>query len=364
MRRLLVLLVAAALLGFGAAASCRRIPPDHIGVRVLNVGGDTTKGLVPQDFDAGFYRSIWLWERWDTLPRAVQKVSFTDLTDQRGSLDGPSISAKTKDGDSVSVEASILVRIAEGKGHVVYVDSGPGENFIRLARDLSAPEIANTVATMRTEDIYDKKRRREAVTSLYERLRTKLLTQKSLELVSVELTEVRFDAKYEEQLRKKKVNSENKRLEVSLQEKATQGGERDKIIQTTDNLVKEIQNRLKNKQSDISVNTLKRKQEIESEALKKAETRKAEALQAKLGMAAEGSQKLKEAEAYAADLQRRALEPDQGNYVAYVTAQNFPVKSVTMPSVGVDWLSPIRLAAQAGAFLQAAGATPSSPPKN
>jgi hypothetical protein len=47
------------------------------------------------------------------------------------------------------------------------------------------------------------------------------------------------------------------------------------------------------------------------------------------------------------------------NYVAYIAAQNFPVKSVLMPSLGIDWFSPMSLAQFVGA---AAGA--SSQPAN
>ena len=43
------------------AAGCGEHPPDRpdeIGIRVVNVGSD--KGLVKKDFDAGFYRNLWL----------------------------------------------------------------------------------------------------------------------------------------------------------------------------------------------------------------------------------------------------------------------------------------------------------------
>ena len=134
MRWLAWLLVAIGLVGFLGAANCKRIAPDEIGIRTIS--GST--GLMHEDYDAGFYRAIWLVDLWETLPRSVQKVSFTDRSDLRGPTDASMVEAKTIDGDSVSIEASVLFRIQEGQGHVVYEQARTTEGFLRLARSLAS----------------------------------------------------------------------------------------------------------------------------------------------------------------------------------------------------------------------------------
>jgi regulator of protease activity HflC (stomatin/prohibitin superfamily) len=337
--------------GFLVGASCRRIAPDQIGLRTMNVG--ESKGLVQRDFDPGFYRSLWLVESWDTLPRSVQRVTFTNRVDLRGPDDAPAIEAKTIDGYSVTVEATVLFRIAQGKGHVVYRDSGPGDEFKRRARELAAPEIAQAFATLRTEAIFDREKRRAPFEQMESGLRERLLNLKSFELVNLAITYVAFDPKYEEELEKKKVANQKKLLATSQQRLAEEQGIKDKIVQETDNKVKQIQNELANQQREIKAANDNEKAKVIADATLKAFAIRAAANEHELKAQAEGSKLVKEAEAYSLDLERKALGDRAANWIAYKAAQSFPVKSVTMSSLGIDWFDPVSLAQKVGAILQA-----------
>lgn len=342
-----------------AAASIRRIAPDEIGIRIVNLGPG--KGLVKQDFDAGFYRNIWLLESWDTLPRSVQRVSFTNRADLRGPDDLPAIEAKTKDGDRIVIEATVLFRILAGKGHVVYQDSGKGDAFKRVARDIAGAEIPAAFAVLGTEKIYDETERRRAYDQLTQSLGTRLANLRNLELVNVAITEVSYDPKYEEQLERKKLADQKKLLENSLTIKATELGKKNATIQETDNKVKGIQNTTQNEVKRLNATNAKAIEVVRAEATRESGRIKSEGTQYRALKDAEGYQAVREADAYAIQRQREALGDHGENYVAYVTAQNFPVKQVIMPSVGIDWLSPLSLARFAGALVEAA--SPAGDPK-
>ncbi len=361
MRFLAWILVAIGLAGFLGAANCKRVAPDEIGIRTIS----GSKGLVRQDYDAGFYRAIWLVDLWETLPRSVQKVSFTDRSDLRGPNDAAMVEAKTIDGDSVSIEASVLFRIQEGQGHVVYEQARTTEGFLRLARSLASQDFPVAFATLRTEQIYDAEARREAYGKLEENLRRKF-AQNHIDLVDIAITGVTFDPKYEEQLEKKKVATQKTELEKSQLRREEETGIKNGIIQKTDNLVKEIDNDLRNQKVEIEANTKKETETIDAEARRIAATKRAQALEHRALAEAAGSQAVKEAEAYSVERKKAAIAGDAANWIAYLAAQNFPVRSVQMPSVGIDWFNPYALSRQVGALLDTAraGAQPVDPSEN
>ena len=320
------------------AASIRRIAPDEIGIRIVNVGSD--KGLVKKDFDAGFYRNLWLLESWDTLPRSVQRVSFTNRVDGRGPDDQPAIEAKAKEGDRVTVEATVLFRIPDGKGHIVYQDSGKGDAFKRVARDIAGAEIPAAFATLGIEDIYDQEKRRAAYKKLEETLGAKLRDLRNLELVDVAITEVTYDPKYEALLERKKVADQKTLLEASQRKRNEEKNKKDAIVAETVSEVKRIQGDSKNEITRLNADNMREIEGVKAQATKLDGDIRAETNKYKLTNEATGSLANGQAEAYAIQQQREALGENGQNYVAYTTAQNFPVKSVVMSSVGIDWLNP------------------------
>lgn len=345
-----LVLVSAVVLAL--AASIRRIAPDEIGIRIVN--SPFGEGLVAKDFDAGFYRNIFLVESWDTLPRSVQRVVFTNRVDLRGPEDLPSIEAKTRDGDRITVEATVLFRIPDGRGHVVYQDSGRGDAFKRVARDIAGAEIPAAFATLATERIYDKEARRDAYAQLESTLREKLARLRHLELVKILITEVTFDPKYEEQLERKKVAKQREQLETSQKNRVVELNKKLAIIQETDNKVKKIQNDNRATVTTLVAENTREVERIRAEGTRSVGDIEASAKGYKAVKEAEATQLVREAEAYALAKQRAAMGDQGQNYVAYTAAQNFPVKSVVMPSIGIDWFSPMSLARFVGAALQGA----------
>jgi regulator of protease activity HflC (stomatin/prohibitin superfamily) len=329
------------VLSLVVAASVRRIAPDEIGIRIVNIGSD--KGLVKKDFDAGFYRNIWLVETWDSLPRSVQRVTFTNRNDLRGPDDQPAIEAKTKEGDRITVEATVLFRIPDGKGHVVYQDCGRGDAFKRIARDIAGAEIPIAFATLGTEKIYDSEARRGVYEALTKTLGSRLSELRNLELVDIAITEVTYDPNYESRLQRKKVADQKTLLNKSLEIKARVEGEKKTIIQDTDNKVKQIQNDAKNEVTRMDATNLREIERVKAEATEEEGRIKAEGLEYKALREGEGTQAVKEAEAYAVQKSREAMGENGQNIVGYLAAQNFPVKQVIMPSVGIDWFNPMSL---------------------
>jgi hypothetical protein len=351
-RFILKLLGGLLVLALLVSASIRRIGPDEIGLHIVNVGSE--KGLEAVDYDAGFYRSIWLVETWDTLPRSVQKITFTNRTDLRGPDDQPAIEAKTLDGDRVTVEATILFRIEQGKGHNVYQNAGPGDAFRRLARDVSSPLIAQCFATLNTQHIYDMEKRRAAFDKLQSVTLKNELGARNIELVQVAIMEVTYDPKYEEQLERQKVATQKTLLETSQQKQAKEQGLKNKIVQETQNKTQELRGNLKNEKTRLEAENKKQIAQLDSEWQRRVGEIQAEVTLYEKTAEARGVQAKKEAEAYAVKLQKEALGQNGNNVVAYLAAQNFPVKNVTMPSYGIDWFSPLSIAQRLGAMVEMA----------
>lgn len=353
MIRFTILFVSGLLIIALVVSACiKRIAPDEIGIHIMNTGG----GLDKNDYDAGFYRSIWLLETWDTLPRSVQKVSFTNRPDLRGPDDAPAIEAKTADGDRVTVEATVLFRIAPGKGHLVYERVGRGDAFKRLARDLAKPPIVTAFAKLNTQYIYGAASRRATYNDMRDRSLREGLATNGLELVEVSIMEVTYDPKYEAQLERLKVATQKTLLEKSQQSLVKEEGEKKKIIQETDNIVQQLKTELLNTKKTRKAENDLAVAKIDAEWTRTVATKEAGWKQYRGEKEAQGTQAKKEAEAVAVQLQKDAYGENGANVVAYQAAINFPVRNVTMPSFGIDWFSPLAIAQRLGGVLETVGA--------
>ncbi|MBI3817972.1 MAG: hypothetical protein HY286_04715 [Planctomycetes bacterium] len=337
------------------SACIRRIAPDEIGMHTTSNLLWIRGGLDPQDYDAGFYRSIWPFERWETLPRSTQRIAFTNRPDLRGPNDAAAIEAKTLDGDRVTIEAAVLVKIAPGKGHIVFEKVGAGDALRALARDLAKPPIVTVFGTLKTQDIYNAEVRRKAYQSLTTTTLTQLLASNGLELVDVSIMEVTYDPQYEAQLQRQKESTQKTLLEVSQQKLVTEEGEKKKLMQGTDNEVQDLKTQLLNKKLTLKAINDMAIAVLDAESLKRVGEIEADAKQYRGEKEAMGIQANKEAEANAVQLQKDAYGENGANVVAYLAAQNFSVKSVTMPSFGIDWFSPLSIAQHMGAVLESAG---------
>ncbi|MFN0206510.1 MAG: SPFH domain-containing protein [Planctomycetota bacterium] len=340
------------LIALVVSACIRRIGPDEIGLHIMNIGSE--KGLEPKDYDAGFYRSIWLVERWDTLPRSIQKVSYTNRIDLRGPDDQPAIEAKTLDGDRVTVEATIHFRVATGKGHSVYQSAGPGDAFKRLARDVSSPLISAAFATLGTQQIYDKEKRGAVYAKLESDTLRGELEARGLELIRVSILEVTYDPNFEIQFERQKVATQKTLLEKSQKKQAEEQGLKNSIVQEAANEVAKLKIELANEKK-----TREAQNKLDIGAEDAAWAREAgriigEWTTYQKTAEAKGIQAKKEAEAYAVLLQKEAFGDNGSNLVAYHAAQNFSVKNVTMSSLGIDWFSPASIAEKLGAIINAA----------
>lgn len=353
------LLFTGALLIFAliVSACIKRVSPDEIGIHISNKIFllNSQGGLDRADYDAGFYRSIWGLESWDTLPRSAQRIAFTNRIDLRGPEDSPAIDAKTSEGDTLTIEATVLFRIAQGKGHLVYEKFGGGDRFRRLARDLAKPQIVTAFGTLKTQEIYDKEKRQ----AVYKKLESQALRESfeanNFELISVAIMEVSYDPQYEIQLQRKKVATQNELLAKSRTKLAEEEGKKKKIIQETDNEVQKLKIKLSNEKETRKADNDLAVAEIDAAGIREAGEIEREYQTYKGQKEAQGIEAKKSADAYAVQKQKEAYGENGANVVAYIAAKNFPVRSVTMPSFGLDWFNPMAIAQRMGQIVETAG---------
>jgi hypothetical protein len=227
---------------------------------------------------------------------------------------------------------------------------------------VAGAEIPLAFASLATEKIYVAAQRREVYDALETGLREKLMRLRNIEVVRVLVSEISFDPTYEAQLERKKVADQNKLLQDSQKLLKTQIGIKNQIVQETDDKVKKITSDNNNEIKTKNAENLAAVEAINAEAARQDGKIRGETKEYAGAKEAEGVKAVREAEAFAVQRQREAIGENGENYVAYVAAQNFPVKSVVMPSVGIDWFSPHSLARFVGAAMSAAGARDTNSP--
>ena len=355
----IVLKVTLSIAAIAAAAGCARIKPDEIGVRTKNFAGE---GIIPQDYKPGYHRFLWPLDSWHRLPSTVQHIRFAKDSQETWAPQGEPLLITSADGDRVTMEAEVFFRIAEGQANRVLQESGPGERYKEVVRDLAMDEARVHFGALGTEAFYAPESREKTREAAVARLRERLLPR-GIELVDLLVVSVEFDANYENLIKQKKLADQRVELEKSKGRAAEEKGKVSKIAAETAVRVQKVDREAEAEMTRRTTELNLQLGTMKAEADKFAGALRADADLYKSQQEAEGTKLLKGAEAEGSQRLNQALVGEGGrNLVALEAVKKLTVADVTFPSVGYDWFNPYEMATRLGAIADPSAAGQKTPP--
>ena len=182
-------------------ASSLRVPPGKIGVRQIDFGRDA--GIVERDYSSGLQRSFRAWETWHLLDARTEFLRFAWKSEggHRGAIE-----ARTQDGNTIQIAASVPFRIRPGAAHRI-VAGGLQATYKKQVESLVRATVLQEAAKWRSEQLYATEARerfsRNALTTINEGL-------EPLHVVAdgVHLAGVWFPPVYEKKLQEQQLESQ------------------------------------------------------------------------------------------------------------------------------------------------------------
>lgn len=184
------------------------IEPGWIGVRYNNVSG-----LYHKDLQPGWHLEIIGLQRVSPLPSGYLLVHYADDS---------KLTIRTKDNNTVDIEATIPYRIRPGRAHRVMKagnhlrDPDDRFRFERLAGETIVSVLREDLAELRSQDFYNTDRRLDIAAAALTRLNAQLKPL-NLEASAVLIRGIYFRDAYETQLAAIQLNSQQKLLDHAKQ---------------------------------------------------------------------------------------------------------------------------------------------------
>lgn len=153
-RILLVVIVPVVLL---RGCSMTYVAPDQVGLRQISFG--PSKGLQKQLVGSGYRRELWGYERVYTFPRDLQVIEFTNNPSESSKTHRvlPAINCPTVDGYPVSIDVSVLFRVANP--YLVVSRFGFGKAYEdSVVIRFTDPGVKHHLGELRAEDFYRENR--------------------------------------------------------------------------------------------------------------------------------------------------------------------------------------------------------------
>ena len=135
------------------------VPPDEIGLRQVALGSG--KGLQKSIVGSGYRRQIRGFEQIRTFPRSVQIMEFTNSPSEKGATHRtlPAIKVPTVDGYPVSVDVTVLYRLADPFKVVSRFGFGGGYEEGVVVR-FTDPAVKQYLGELRAEEFYRDERQK------------------------------------------------------------------------------------------------------------------------------------------------------------------------------------------------------------
>ncbi len=182
------------------------VAPDQIGLRQIAFG--PTKGLQKSLVGPGYRRQIRGYETIRTFPRDIQVVEFSNNPAERGPdhRDVPAINVPTVDGYPVSVDVSVLYRIADP--FLVVSKFGFGRAYEdNVVIRFSDPLVKQYLGELRAEDFYRDQRLVKA--AHLKRELAKVFHQNGLQLADVLIRQYTYPDTFQQLTEQKKIQDQS-----------------------------------------------------------------------------------------------------------------------------------------------------------
>ena len=325
------------------------IPIGHTGVRIQQYSILGKKGVVAKDFGPGWHRNLGPIDRWELFDSTVQSLEMTrdPVYGDRSSQDD--VQVQSADGYAVSLDVTVKYRIAEGKAHEVYQDTGSGIKYKTIVRNEAEQACMGLFGQMKTEDFYNPTERRTRAAEVKTRL-TESLADNSIEIIDVLIRDVQFDPEYESKIRTKKLADQ----EVELNKSMAKAEEMRGVTQVTEAETKKLVNIIV-REKEAELITMQAQTDLEiakiqAEYKRYATQKMADADLIAAQKEAEGTRLVKKAEAEGENLRNKAMTGPGGRvFVALEAARNLSLDEVTVSTMDTDLLDIEGMAGKLGA---------------
>jgi regulator of protease activity HflC (stomatin/prohibitin superfamily) len=336
-----------------------RIQIGQVGVRTLQYSILGTQGVEPRDFGPGWHRSISMLDSWNLFDSTVQTAEFTTANERQmandmkrslflgslsresyGSSSGPErIELKSRDGYTVKLDVTVKYQIAKDKVHELYRKFNNEVRYKEIARDQVQNTLRSVFGTMRTEEFYNPESRRQKTIEA-ETLLTRDLGENYIDLVSLLIRDISFDASYERKILDKKLADQDVELNKSRATAEEKKGETNIIIAETEAKVQVIEQEKKALQMTMKATTDKEISRIQAESKNTAARNRADADLYAAEMISKGVLLEKQAEASGEKLKANALQSEGGaNLVALELVRSLDLKEMTVSTLDNDFLN-------------------------
>jgi len=325
------------------------VPVGMAGVRTQEYAIFGKKGVVQQDFGAGWHRGIWPIDSWQYFDSTVQTLEMTRDA-QRGSRKGrDDVQVQSADGYAVSVDVTIKYRIKPGVAHKLYVDTGSGERYKAIVRNEAEKTCIAQFGGMKTEDFYNPHVRRQVAKSALSSLQASL-QDNYVDVLDLLIRDVQFDPEYERKIQTKKLADQEVEVNKSLQRAREMQGKTDVIGAETKRLIQIIQEEKNAELVRMQAETDVTIAEINAQAQKYATEKRSDADLYKEKKVADGHLLVKQAEAEGERLRNLAMMGVGGSIiVALEAAKNLNLEDITISTVESDLLNIDLMATKLGA---------------
>jgi len=314
------------------------IPVGKVGVRIQQYGLFGGKGVVPEDFGPGWHRDIGPIAKWEEYDSTVQTLEMTREPEYGSERGRDDVQIQSADGYAVSVDVTVKYRIASGKAHRLYQDTGTGDKYKIIVRNEAQRACMGLFGQMRTEDLYNPEKRREKAEEVHELLKESL-GDNFVDVIDVLIRDVQFDPEYENKIRSKKLADQDVELNKSLAKAEEMKGKTQVIEAETEKLVKIITKEKEAELVRMQAETDLKVATITAEYEKYATRKRADADLLAAQKQAQGTLLVKRAEAEGERLRNAAMQGVGGStIVALEAARNLNLSDVTVSTMIVDLL--------------------------
>ena len=324
------------------------VPIGQVGVRIQQYGILGKKGVVQKDFGPGWHRDLGPIDNWELYDSTVHTLEMTKDPLHGSSRGQDDVKVQSIDGNALSLDVTVKYRIKPGQVHLLLQDTGRGTRYMTVVRNQAESSCMRYFGQMKTEDFYNPDMKRQASEQIKVELQ-ETLAKNFINVIDVLIRDVEFDARYEQEIRLKKLADQEVELNKSMAAAEEMRGKTQVIeaetVKLVNIIVKEKEAELINMQAQTDLEIAK----IKAEADKYMTEKRADADLIVAEKEAEGERKVRTAEAEGERLRNEALQGGGGNtIVALEAARNLKIQEATISTMDVDLLDVNAMAEKLG----------------
>ncbi|HVE83777.1 MAG TPA: SPFH domain-containing protein [Myxococcales bacterium] len=228
--RIVYLVTAIFFAGLVSYGSCTTyLKPNEFGIKQVTWG--TGKGVKPEIYRTGLHWVTPGAERILRFPTDIQTLNLTNDPNERAADDArraAALNIQTSEGYKVSVDISVLYRIADP--YKVITQVGPGKLYEdSLVIPRSEQTLRKSLGELDAENFYDVEKRLSRIEAATKDLRAQL-EPVGISVVAVFVRRYEYDSRYEKAIEDRKVQDQSVFKNKAEADMAAANAEKDRII--------------------------------------------------------------------------------------------------------------------------------------